>query len=350
MDPVVILHHALPEAGADAVPEWVHLVPVGEFRGGDGRGPYRVEDPAAVARISMQAGRLPIDENHATDLAAPRGEPAPARGWIVEMQAREDGVWGRVEWTAAGRALVADRAYRGISPAMAVSKTGGRVRSVLRASLTNVPNLSQLATLHHRQEPDVDLKKLRAALGLADDADEAAILTAAEAGRTAVTTHAEQLQRIAAAAGVEQPAEAGADAIVTALQARGGDDGAALRQTVTELQAEVTQLRGAQALARATEVVDSAIRDGKPIPKALRSHYIERHCKDPSGVETELAGLPSLHSGGLTARPSEAAGGADATEIALQARRYMAEQEKNGVSVNIAEAVAHVSRTKEKAA
>ena len=45
-----------------------------------------------------------------------RSEPAPARGWIVELQGRQDGIWGKVEWTATGRDLVAGKAYRGISP------------------------------------------------------------------------------------------------------------------------------------------------------------------------------------------------------------------------------------------
>jgi len=40
---------------------------------------------------------LIIDENHATDHAAPHGLPAPSRGRIVEMQGRPDGIWGRVE-------------------------------------------------------------------------------------------------------------------------------------------------------------------------------------------------------------------------------------------------------------
>ncbi|MCD9150122.1 phage protease [Pseudophaeobacter sp. MA21411-1] len=30
---------------------------------------------------------------------APKGLPAPARGWITATQARNDGIWGRVEWT-----------------------------------------------------------------------------------------------------------------------------------------------------------------------------------------------------------------------------------------------------------
>src|SRR5688500_2480820 len=81
--------------------DWIMLLPIGA--GGlittvDKRGPYRVRDATQLVVDSLQAagGRLPIDENHATDLAAPRGEPAPARGWATELQARQDGIYGRV--------------------------------------------------------------------------------------------------------------------------------------------------------------------------------------------------------------------------------------------------------------
>lgn len=340
MKQLVILHSPMPEAGPDAVPEWVHLVPAGTFSGVDGRGPYCVADPASVVAASMKPGRLVIDENHATDHAAPRGEPAPARGWIVEMQARADGIWGRVEWTPSGRALVAERAYRGISPAMAVDSKDGTVRAVLRASLVNQPNLP-LTTLHSEQEHSVDLVKLRAALGLAGDADEAAILAAAETARTAITTHAAQIKQIADAAKVET-AEAGA--IVTALQARGGDDAAALRQTVTTLQAELTTLQAAQKTARATQVVDGAIRAGKPIPKTLRDHYIARHAADPTAVEKELAGLPSLHAGGVVPPQADADAATDPVVLAAAATDYQRAQEAKGISISTAEAVLHVSQ------
>jgi hypothetical protein len=133
------------------VPEWVHLLPAGKFSGADGRGPYTAHDPAVIIAASMAAGRLPVDENHATDLAAPKGGPSPARGWIVEMQVRPDGIWGRVEWTEIGRSMLAARAYRFISPVLLNDKNGTVLR-ILRAALTNVPNLLQLKSLNSRRD------------------------------------------------------------------------------------------------------------------------------------------------------------------------------------------------------
>jgi phage I-like protein len=86
-----------------SAPEWIELLPAGVFYGRDGRGPFRLDDPAAVieatSALQMSAG-LPIDYDHATDFGAPEGRPAPAAGWIRELSVRTGALWGRVEWTA----------------------------------------------------------------------------------------------------------------------------------------------------------------------------------------------------------------------------------------------------------
>ncbi|MEJ0012888.1 MAG: phage protease [Bauldia sp.] len=130
-------------------PDWIQLTPVGQITTVDGRGPYNLVSPARVASESLAAtDRLLIDENHATDLAASKGASAPARGWIVALEPRADGIWGRVEWTISGAKLLADRAYRFISPVIAVT-ADGTIERVLRASLTNVPNIRGMAALNH---------------------------------------------------------------------------------------------------------------------------------------------------------------------------------------------------------
>lgn len=108
------------EAGSASAPEWIQLLPAGVegvIDTQDDRGPYHVTDAEQIISASFAGdSRLPIDENHSTDLAAPNGQPAPARGWITQMEARPDGIWGQVEWTAQGTELVTTKAYRGISP------------------------------------------------------------------------------------------------------------------------------------------------------------------------------------------------------------------------------------------
>lgn len=80
------LHASSPNAGRHmrgsghaaedgAAPERVHLLPAGEIRTGDGRGRYHIRTAAVLMAASLSAGdRLPIDEDHATDLAVPRVE------------------------------------------------------------------------------------------------------------------------------------------------------------------------------------------------------------------------------------------------------------------------------------
>lgn len=130
-------------------PDWINLLPPGPVvPTADGRGPYRIVDAAKLASDSLLGTScLPIDENHATDLAAPLGGPSPARGWIVELKARGDGVWGRVKWTTRGASLLAEHAYKYISPAIAV-RADGTITRILRAALTNTPNLPDLIALN----------------------------------------------------------------------------------------------------------------------------------------------------------------------------------------------------------
>lgn len=148
MNGSIALCSAVTIPATDGVPEWVHLLPAGQVRTVDGRGPYMVANMAALAAASLKGGqKLPIDENHATDKGAVLGLPAPARGWIVALEARSNGLWGKVQWTGPGRKLMQEKAYAGISPVIVHDKAN-TVALLLRASLTNTPNLQGLATLH----------------------------------------------------------------------------------------------------------------------------------------------------------------------------------------------------------
>jgi len=152
--------------------EWVHLLPAGTFQGRDGRGPYKLDNPSAVIAASReQAGTrlMPIDYDHAIDLAAPSGNPAPAAGWIKGLQARSDGVWGLVDWTPRAAEQLAQREYRYLSPVFHHS-ADGTIKALLRASLTNNPNLDQLKALASMEATEMDkLAELKKSLGLPDD-------------------------------------------------------------------------------------------------------------------------------------------------------------------------------------
>ena len=259
----------------------MQLLPAGTITTVDGRGPYTVRDPAGLAKDSLAAfaGRLPIDENHATDLAAPQGGPSPARGWIVELAARADGIWGRVEWTETGLKLLADKAYRFLSPVIRFAPTARSSRS----SAPRSPTAPTFAAWPRSSETTMDVQKLRAALGLKDDAEEAAIVAAVTSLKTSVAAQAAGLAPIAKAAGLKEDAAAPAIlAAVTTLAEAGkaGEDA----DKITALQAELT--------ATATEL--KTLRDGVARDKAT------------AAVDKELAGLPSLtRPSGATVTPPE---------------------------------------------
>ncbi|WP_372426935.1 phage protease [Salinarimonas chemoclinalis] len=171
------------------VPTTIHLLPAGTFQCADGRGPFTVANASELisASFAIAAGQtLPIDYDHATDLAAPKGGPAPAAGWIASMHSRADGIWGDVEWTPAATERIRNREYRFISPVIMFG-ADGRVRRIARASLTNNPALVELTSLNARRaEPgavgmtmDQFLAELRKLLELDDPAaDPAAVIEA----------------------------------------------------------------------------------------------------------------------------------------------------------------------------
>lgn len=297
---------ALPAtAGAfPGVPEWVQLLPVarGEVQTFDGRGPYHVEDLAAVIQASMAWERgIPIDENHATDLRP--GHEAPARGWIVELQARADGLWGRVEWTGAGRALVADKAYRGISPVLMVDPKDKRtVRLIPRASLVNVPNLRGLAALNMETGLMEGMSKIAEKLGLGPDASLEDILakigkmTEGAKGDDKAAAPAAALQSALAEIGTTVGLPGGTpEAIVAAVKVRatGGEGAVVLQAQLTALQAELTTLRTAQTRAASEAYVDGEMKRGRTgITAASREHLITLHMSQPDQAKAIIEAQP----------------------------------------------------------
>lgn len=171
---------------------WIMLFPAGTSRGADGRGPYHVPtDIAGMEKIIAASLRekvdIAIDRDHQFDIL-PAGSEKIAAGWIKELQARKDGIYGRADWTPRSRQQLADKEYRYISPGFFHDKAGN-VKRIFRASLVNDPNLEmkavaaadRLATTTNKEtEMEELLKKLAALLGVAD-ASEAAVLDAVKA-------------------------------------------------------------------------------------------------------------------------------------------------------------------------
>lgn len=164
---------------------WVHLIPAGTFSGVDGRGPWtlnKAEKVIAASREYLGKRQMVVDYEHQSINSQTNGQPAPAAGWIVGLEARPDGIWGLVEWTEAAAAHIAKREYRYISPVFAHTKAG-EVLAVRNASLTNSPNLDQLVALNRaestmeNEQADSKLKATARLLGLGEDASQETVVT-----------------------------------------------------------------------------------------------------------------------------------------------------------------------------
>lgn len=312
---------ALPRVQGEDVPTWVHLLPkAGRVDTYDDRGPYRYGDAARVIAASMShKGRLIIDENHSTDLAGRAGFEAPARGYITAMEEREDGIWAEVDWTSSGRALLADRAYWGISPVFRHDKAGN-IQIVLRASLTNDPNLRGLTALNTENDDMPFQEAVAKLLGLDPDAAEGDIteaITTLQSAQGETAALQSQIDEIGTALGVA----AGGD-VLAAAQSAQGDEG--LGETIVALQgelntmvAEVKELRDGNARQAAETFVDGAIREKRVGVANQRDRFIAMHMKDPAGTEELVAGFQKLDRTGTSIQPPKPANG----EVALSSEQ-----------------------------
>lgn len=341
---------SLPEPSSGAT-EWIHLLPE-SITTRDGRGPYRVVDADSLISASFaDQDKLYLDENHATDTVAKHGGESPARGWITALQHRQDGIWGRVEWTPAGRELIETHAYRYISPVIGHT-ADGRIMRIIGASLVNKPNLRGLTALH--QEGGMPLReRLAELIGLNAEASEDEILQAvgglANGGGESVALQA-QMTELRQALGVTDADHAATLAAARRPAGNGSAEITALQSELTQTATALNTLREGVSRDKATAFVDAHL--NRAGVKPLRDHYISRHMADAASVEKELAALPVV-GGGITtsaAAPEvESTHLADPQQIVARANAYLKRMTDAGQSISYAAAVRAVQDGKDKA-
>lgn len=282
--PLIALCSAIALPDGPGAPEWVHLVPMpGPVRTVDGRGPYHVADAEAVIAASLADPRgIPIDENHSTQIAGSRGEPAPARAWIKGLDARPDGIWGQVEWNATGEALMSERAYRGLSPVL-VHRRDGTILQIRSAALTNTPNLIGLTALN--TETPMNWANVAKALGLDETVDEEAILAAIAKLKSAGPVEALQssIEAIGTAFGLEAHDPA---AVVAAARLA-----AAERPNLLALQTELSDLKATTKKAASKAYVDGEMARGRLIPAPMVEELVSLHMSNPDVAVKMIEGL-----------------------------------------------------------
>lgn len=204
---------------AGAVPEWIRVLPLGHLV--SDHGPFLVDQEAMTAIINHFKGKgndNVIDYEHQTlqDIQAPAG------GWVKEYQIREDGLWGRVEWTARASEYISNKEYRYISPVIMVRKSDQRAVEIHSIGLTNAPAIHGMPPIVNKAGKENDkamefLKMICKALGLPETTPEEDVLNAVQALQTAGNLVANK--EILAALGVPEDAtKEKALAAVTALK------------------------------------------------------------------------------------------------------------------------------------
>lgn len=275
------------------VPERVQLIPAGAVLGRDGR-QWVLDDPQAVVnRFVEQGADLPVDIEHSTELRAPRGEPAPAAGWVHRLEVIDGAIWGAVNWNETGRGLVGGQQYRYLSPVILYNPGDGSIRGLTSVALTNRPNL-HLPALNFENTGSVPfgsgpanntggmtpeeqpmLKAVLAALGLPEDATEA----------TAVNAVKELNTKLATAMNAQPSLEK--------FVPRADYDQALTRATNAEQ--GLAEIRKEQLDAQITTAIDAALAAGKITPATVDYHRAQ--CSQQGGLErfaAFVAAAPAL--------------------------------------------------------
>ena len=313
-------------AGGEATraPEWIKIAPRGRTATRDGRS-YAFDPEALAARFNADDVKVPVDFEHGTIHLAAKGQRTDAIGWVEELAARGDGLYGRVDWLDAGRAALAARTHRYVSPTFP-HDAGGNAVFLHSVALVTAPALSNMPALAGAQSqqptPDIAMSdKIAAALGLAAGTSEAALLSAI----TDLTKKADD-----------------------------GGDVASLQTALSTTQTELAALQATMRKGVVDTLLDTALKEKRIVP-AQRESYASL-CATDAGL-THVSALlaatpPALGASGLDGKlPGE--GGTKAVDpvaLAAKANAYLSAQITAGNPISYIDAFAHVQAEAEKEA
>lgn len=272
--------------GGDA-PEWIHLFPSGHMVGRDGR-QFDLKNPAVIISDFKQRGvDLPVDYEHQNDRPEARLHgPVPAAGWIKELRADETGLWGRVEWTATAREMIARREYRFVSPSFAFHPQSRAILRLKGAGLVHNPNLHLTALAReennmtdittpplHKVADPATLARLAAIVGLPEDSNAQTILDAI------MEMIGVPLEKPSPATASETPDPARYVPIE------------AVRELMADRNSHITTMRESEA----TMKVDAALKDGHITP-AMKGWATALCMQDAASFDSFLSSSPAPYA------------------------------------------------------
>lgn len=275
------------EAGAQLFE--IQATPAGRFIPRDGRkmdvDAWHIDATLASAVIAaFRANQTPlvIDYEHQTLQAEENGLPAPAAGWIRDIEWREgSGLWLKVELTARARQYVTDGEYKFFSPVFAFDRKTGAVLRLLMGALTNNPAIDGMAHIAQRAAARFDLKEdttmnkhlLALALALAIKPDGMTEDQLGEAALTALKSKDEQGAALCKQLGLGD--SAGAEEIGTAVTALKSKADAAVDPDpakyvpvalVEDMRSQIAALSAESNTRAVDDLVKPALESGKLLP------------------------------------------------------------------------------------
>jgi len=293
------LARIMPLGDQGSLPEWIRLLPLGKISLSDGREPFNLDLESAESMVQKFRARgidMVIDYEH----QSLGGERAPAAGWIKEMQARPDGLWGRVEWTPQGSEYLKNKEYRYFSPVLRLDPETRTPTALMHVGLTNVPAINRLAPLVAKAAADhkeaggdarptkqeaanAMIEKLKQLLGLSGEQGEGEILALAEQ-RFKLADDAASLPEIATVLALK--ADASVSEIIGTIKGLKSN-----QDRLAAVETELTALKAAQTLSEAVAAVDEAIA-AKKITPAMREIKLKQAQRDLAEFKAEMAVVP----------------------------------------------------------
>jgi hypothetical protein len=306
--------------------EWVMLAPVG-----DHPHPLGIQrfTPTAIQNVAnrfngflAKLGRLfsgaPTFEGH-HDIEPQLYPNSKSFGWIMALEARADGLWGRMTWTPEGREMLQNGAFKFVSPVFLGNPIGQENGKTVydpiafkSLALTNQPNLP-LPPLANEKD---NMNTITEILQIQSDATAEQIIEAARALNGRVTTL--------------QNSVSSQETALTTAQTQ-------LANAIARADTAQTRLIGM--------ILDNAIRESR-ITLAQRDHWKAELEKDLAAAEAQLVKQqPTLNTTSVT-RELGNEKGAYETEATRRAALigYISEQQAKGLTYDEAWSRAKVER------
>ena len=183
------MKNLLTTAVADQPETWCHIAPYGRFEyivtkggqpqldaNGDNVTDVQLIDELAVKNLAAAFAPADpglVDREHWSIITG----DSTAMGWLLQVEVRDDGLWGLIRWTDVGADMVKNRRLRWLSPVwdcdadkrpVAILSVALTNTARFRKNLTPVVNKEDGATQTNKKE--VPMKELAIQLGLAEDA------------------------------------------------------------------------------------------------------------------------------------------------------------------------------------